>query len=132
MTAPCPTGTSADPQGPERAPSWPLGCGPASARPGARPAATGLAPGGSQRRALLAFGAALALPGRAQAAPAAIVLPRDFGAHPEARIEWWYITGALDVPRVADAAAGKNHVTGCHRAPESGGQSLAVVASSSG
>ena len=102
MTAPCPTGTSADPQGPERAPSWPLGCGPASARPGARPAATGLAPGGSQRRALLAFGAALALPGRAQAAPAAIVLPRDFGAHPEARIEWWYITGALDVPRVAE------------------------------
>jgi predicted secreted hydrolase len=23
------------------------------------------------------------------------VFPRDFGAHPESRIEWWYVTGAL-------------------------------------
>jgi Predicted secreted hydrolase len=22
--------------------------------------------------------------------------PRDFGAHPETRTEWWYLTGALD------------------------------------
>ena len=36
------------------------------------------------------------------AAPAPIVLPRDFGAHPETRIEWWYATGALDVPGSAD------------------------------
>ncbi|HRI19290.1 MAG TPA: carotenoid 1,2-hydratase, partial [Burkholderiaceae bacterium] len=27
-----------------------------------------------------------------------IRLPRDFGAHPDARIEWWYVTGALEVP----------------------------------
>ena len=25
--------------------------------------------------------------------------PRDHGAHPEFRTEWWYVTGALDVPR---------------------------------
>ena len=31
-----------------------------------------------------------------------ITLPRDFGAHPEFRTEWWYVTGALDVPGVAD------------------------------
>jgi len=24
-----------------------------------------------------------------------LVFPRDFGAHPESRIEWWYVTGAL-------------------------------------
>jgi predicted secreted hydrolase len=24
--------------------------------------------------------------------------PRDHGAHPEFRTEWWYVTGALDVP----------------------------------
>ena len=38
MTTPRPTGTSADPQGPRGAPSWPSGCGPACERPGARPA----------------------------------------------------------------------------------------------
>jgi predicted secreted hydrolase len=34
----------------------------------------------------------------ATSAPAASPprFPRDFGAHPEARSEWWYITGALD------------------------------------
>jgi hypothetical protein len=32
------------------------------------------------------------------------------------------------VRRVADAAAGKNHVAGRHRAPEGRGQALAVVA----
>jgi predicted secreted hydrolase len=26
---------------------------------------------------------------------AALVFPRDFGAHPQSRIEWWYITGRL-------------------------------------
>lgn len=25
--------------------------------------------------------------------------PRDHGAHPDYRTEWWYVTGALDVPR---------------------------------
>ncbi|MEP7300958.1 MAG: carotenoid 1,2-hydratase [Caldimonas sp.] len=57
------------------------------------------------RRSLLL--ALLAAPG-ARAGPAAAVtepagllaFPRDFGAHAEARIEWWYLTGAL-------AAAGR-------------------------
>ena len=31
-----------------------------------------------------------------------IALPRDFGAHPAFRIEWWYATGALDVPGIAE------------------------------
>lgn len=31
-----------------------------------------------------------------------ITLPRDFGAHPEFRIEWWYVTGSLAVPGVDD------------------------------
>ncbi|MCE9657023.1 MAG: carotenoid 1,2-hydratase [Burkholderiales bacterium] len=51
--------------------------------------------------ALLAAGG----PGAARAAGPSTVapdlaFPRDFGAHPEARIEWWYLTGAL-------AAAGR-------------------------
>jgi len=54
-----------------------------------------------RRRALLIGGAALALCGRAAPVPA-IVLPRDFGAHPESRIEWWYVTGALDVPGTSE------------------------------
>jgi len=36
--------------------------------------------------------------------PRALVFPRDFGAHPEFRTEWWYATGALrthDDPRAA-------------------------------
>jgi predicted secreted hydrolase len=32
----------------------------------------------------------------------AIALPRDFGAHPGFRIEWWYVTGWLDRPGVAE------------------------------
>ncbi len=28
-----------------------------------------------------------------------LVFPRDHGAHPEFRTEWWYVTGALDAPR---------------------------------
>jgi len=28
-------------------------------------------------------------------APASLTFPRDFGAHPESRIEWWYVTGML-------------------------------------
>ena len=55
------------------------------------------------RRVLLAGAAAFAVARRAAAEVAAIItLPRDFGSHPEARIEWWYVTGALDVPGVAD------------------------------
>ena len=54
------------------------------------------------RRALLAVLAAPAL-ARAAAPPTermqrrALAFPADFGAHPdEARVEWWYITGALE------------------------------------
>ncbi|MBL8396195.1 MAG: carotenoid 1,2-hydratase [Candidatus Accumulibacter sp.] len=28
-----------------------------------------------------------------------LVFPRDHGAHPEFRTEWWYVTGALDTPQ---------------------------------
>ena len=47
--------------------------------------------------ALLAMGAAFppVVPGRA------IVFPRDAGAHPEYRIEWWYVTGQLETKRGA-------------------------------
>jgi predicted secreted hydrolase len=47
-----------------------------------------------QRRALL-WAAALAAPGALAAAPQqpAMQFPRDFGSHPQARTEWWYITG---------------------------------------
>ena len=31
-------------------------------------------------------------------APRALVFPRDHGAHPEFRTEWWYVTGWLDGP----------------------------------
>ena len=53
------------------------------------------------RRALLLSGAALALPWAlpshaAGVRPRPLVFPADFGAHPETRTEWWYITGALE------------------------------------
>ena len=51
---------------------------------------------------MLLCGAALAFPARAAPARAAIALPRDFGAHADSRIEWWYVTGALEMPRVAE------------------------------
>lgn len=39
---------------------------------------------------------AIALPGRAAAlVPGPLRFPRDFGAHPETRTEWWYATGWL-------------------------------------
>ncbi|HVL34657.1 MAG TPA: carotenoid 1,2-hydratase [Burkholderiales bacterium] len=48
------------------------------------------------RRAFLRALPALACAGAARALPAAdIRLPRDHGAHPDFRIEWWYITGHL-------------------------------------
>ncbi len=61
------------------------------------------------RRRLLAAFAAVAVLGELRAAADGsarpghpITLPRDFGAHPDFRIEWWYVTGALDVPGSAD------------------------------
>ena len=32
---------------------------------------------------------------RARAATAALQFPADFGAHPQSRTEWWYVTGSL-------------------------------------
>jgi predicted secreted hydrolase len=59
-----------------------------------------------RRRALLALPALAAWRG-ADAAPmvregTTIVLPRDFGAHPDYRTEWWYATGWLDAPGFAE------------------------------
>jgi predicted secreted hydrolase len=53
------------------------------------------------RRALVLALASAGVPGTAGAANEAastgqLVFPRDFGAHPGSRIEWWYVTGALD------------------------------------
>lgn len=50
------------------------------------------------RRALLLASLSSGLPAaRAQGlADTPIALPRDFGAHPAQRIEWWYLTGSLD------------------------------------
>ena len=58
------------------------------------------------RRALLlalASGSGASLwPLHAQALPArTLVFPRDHGAHPELRTEWWYITGHARTPRAA-------------------------------
>jgi predicted secreted hydrolase len=48
------------------------------------------------RRALLGAVSSLALPRAGLALPpAAIHFPRDHGAHPQQRTEWWYITGRL-------------------------------------
>lgn len=55
------------------------------------------------RRRLLLAAAALPVASRARAAvaypavtPRPLVFPRDHGAHPEYRTEWWYLTGQLD------------------------------------
>ena len=70
----------------------------------------------SRRRLLALLALAAARPGAAAAdaedavrAGRALVFPRDHGAHPRSRIEWWYATGwlaeeAID-PATADAAA---------------------------
>jgi predicted secreted hydrolase len=71
------------------------------------------------RRTLLSAAGALpilaALPARAAAAadfapvlPEPLVFPRDFGAHPDTRIEWWYLTGFLDAPDSQDGAASED------------------------
>ena len=38
---------------------------------------------------------------------AALVLPRDLGAHPDFRSEWWYVTGWLEEAEAADAGAAR-------------------------
>jgi predicted secreted hydrolase len=35
--------------------------------------------------------------------PRLLVFPRDHGAHPDYRTEWWYLTGWLDAPAAASA-----------------------------
>jgi len=56
---------------------------------------------------LLAFAAVGLVPDTALADPPAfapvtpgrtLAFPRDFGAHPDHRTEWWYVTGWLDTP----------------------------------
>ena len=54
--------------------------------------------GHMKRRRILGALAVLPLGLRAQTAvigPRALAFPADFGAHPDARTEWWYLTGAL-------------------------------------
>lgn len=52
---------------------------------------------GLDRRALMMLAAAGLSPHARAAAPtAALRFPRDFGAHPAQRLEWWYLTGILD------------------------------------
>ena len=57
------------------------------------------------RRHFLLSSLALAAPVRAAVAvdyakvvPRRLVFPRDHGAHPDYRTEWWYLTGWLDAP----------------------------------
>jgi predicted secreted hydrolase len=61
-----------------------------------------------RRRPLLAAGLVLALPVRAApvARGRALVFPRDHGAHPPQRTEWWYATGWLAEPGRAEPAFG--------------------------
>ena len=58
-----------------------------------------------RRRSMLLAAGALPLARTARAeveyarvTPWPLVFPRDHGAHPEYRTEWWYLTGFLDVP----------------------------------
>ena len=44
---------------------------------------------------LAARGSGPALAAEPPAKLSSLTFPRDFGAHPEARIEWWYVTGVL-------------------------------------
>lgn len=60
------------------------------------------------RRLLLITGLALpALRAQAQAGVSrrALVFPRDFGAHEDTALEWWYLTGLLSEPGAAADAA---------------------------
>ena len=60
----------------------------------------------ASRRGFLLRALALAAPMRATVdypavTPRPLVFPRDHGAHPDYRTEWWYLTGWLDVPGTA-------------------------------
>ncbi len=43
-------------------------------------------------------------PAAARIEPRTLVFPRDHGAHPDARIEWWYATGWLRDAQASDDA----------------------------
>ena len=63
------------------------------------------------RRALLAAAALAATRARAQiqypaVVPRALIFPRDHGAHPDYRTEWWYLTGWLDGATGVDSPMG--------------------------
>jgi predicted secreted hydrolase len=53
--------------------------------------------------ALLLFGTATALAAPPMLAPVvpgkSLAFPRDYGAHPDFRTEWWYVTGWLQTPQ---------------------------------
>jgi predicted secreted hydrolase len=53
---------------------------------------------------LLAGLAPWGLPAAARIEPRTLVFPRDHGAHPDARIEWWYATGWLRDAQASDDA----------------------------
>jgi predicted secreted hydrolase len=64
----------------------------ALATPGLLPVAAAMEPNGGDR--------AVPFPGKAVVYPdvrrdTRLVFPRDYGAHPDFRIEWWYVTGWL-------------------------------------
>lgn len=51
-----------------------------------------------RRRHLLWLAGAAALPAHAQIRRRPLVFPRDHGAHPDTRTEWWYATGWAGTP----------------------------------
>ncbi|MCD0418199.1 carotenoid 1,2-hydratase [Rubrivivax sp. JA1024] len=51
-----------------------------------------------RRRQLLWLAGAAALPAHAQIRRRPLVFPRDHGAHPDTRTEWWYATGWAGTP----------------------------------
>jgi predicted secreted hydrolase len=63
----------------------------------------------SRRALMIAVGALASTRASAQVQyadvfPRQLIFPRDHGAHPEYRTEWWYMTGWLDSPREVSAA----------------------------
>jgi predicted secreted hydrolase len=48
-----------------------------------------------RRDCLLSMSSLLTMPPALAVQAPAMRFPRDFGSHPETRIEWWYLTGAL-------------------------------------
>ena len=46
-----------------------------------------------------------------------LTFPRDFGAHPETRTEWWYVTGSLDLLEAANGPASRTGAADSAGAP---------------